>query len=62
MTTKMILGKRGILCLQLEEHHMPTARGALTAASIDKLRYGVGGEGKNTIVNIHEAYNSNTNE
>ena len=25
---------------------MPTARGALTAAFIDKIRYGVGGERK----------------
>ncbi|HEX5185501.1 MAG TPA: hypothetical protein VFV86_01310 [Nitrososphaeraceae archaeon] len=29
---------------------------------MDKMLYAVGGEGKNRIMNINEAYNSNTNE
>ena len=41
---------------------MPTARGALSAAFVDKMLFAVGGEGKNRIMNINEAYNLKTNE
>jgi N-acetylneuraminic acid mutarotase len=41
---------------------MPTARRALMTTLIDKILYAVGGEGKDKIMNIHDAYNSNTIE